>query len=246
MRLHNQVAIITGGASGLGRAAARLFAGEGARVVIADYQEAAGRAAAEAIVQQGGSAIALHVDVSDRESVQAMVNQVLAKYGQIDILVNNAGVTADATLPKMKQEQWDRVIAINLTGVFHCTQAVAPPMMERGYGRIINTSSVVGVYGNFGQTNYAASKGGVIAMTKTWAKELGPKGITCNAVAPGFIRTPMTEAVPEKILKMMEEKVPLRRLGEPIDVAQAYLFLASEAGRYVNGTVLSVDGGLTL
>lgn len=246
MRLHQQVAIITGGASGLGRAAAQLFAGEGAHVVIADYQEATGRETAEAIVQQGGSASSLHVDVSDRESVQAMVNHVVGKYGQIDILINNAGVTADATLPKMKQEQWDRVIAINLTGVFNCTQAVAPFMIERGYGRIINTSSVVGLYGNFGQTNYAASKGGVIAMTKTWAKELGPKGITCNAVAPGFIRTPMTEAVPEKILKMMEEKVPLRRLGEPIDVAQAYLFLASEAGRYVNGTVLSVDGGLTL
>ncbi len=246
MRLHNQVAIITGGASGLGRAAAGLFAQEGAHVVIADYQESAGKEAAEAITQQGGSAICLRVDVSDRESVQAMVNAVIAKYGQIDILINNAGVTADATLPKMKQEMWDRVIAINLTGVFNCTQAAVPFMIERGYGRIISTSSVVGLHGNFGQTNYAASKGGVIAMTKTWAKELGPKGITCNAVAPGFIHTPMTDAVPEKILKRMEEKVPLRRLGEPIDVANAYLFLASEAGRYVNGAVLSVDGGLTL
>jgi len=246
MRLHNQVAIITGGASGLGRAAAQLFAQEGARVVIADYQETAGREVAEAIVRQGGTALGLFVDVSDRASVEAMVNQVLGTFGHIDILINNAGVTADATLPKMKQEQWDHVIAINLTGVFNCTQAAVPSMMERGYGRIINTSSVVGLYGNFGQTNYAASKGGVIAMTKTWAKELGPKGITCNAVAPGFIRTPMTEAVPDKILKMMEEKVPLRRLGDPLDIANAYLFLASEAGQYVNGTVLSVDGGLTL
>jgi len=246
MRLHNQVAIITGGASGLGRAAAQLFAQEGARVVIADYQETAGREVAEAIVRQGGTALGLYVDVSDRASVEAMVNQVLGTFGHIDILINNAGVTADATLSKMKQEQWDHVIAINLTGVFNCTQAAVPSMMERGYGRIINTSSVVGLYGNFGQTNYAASKGGVIAMTKTWAKELGPKGITCNAVAPGFIRTPMTEAVPDKILKMMEEKVPLRRLGDPLDIANAYLFLASEAGRYVNGTVLSVDGGLTL
>ncbi|MFY0544641.1 3-oxoacyl-ACP reductase FabG [Brevibacillus sp. H7] len=246
MRLHNQVAVITGGASGLGRAAAELFAREGAHVVIADYQETLGKEAADAISQQGGSAISLRVDVSDSESVQAMVHSVLGKYGQVDILINNAGVTDDATLPKMKQEQWSRVIAINLTGVFNCTQGVVPFMLERSCGRIISTSSVVGLYGNFGQTNYAASKAGVIAMTKTWAKELGPKGITCNAVAPGFIRTPMTEAVPEKILKMMEEKVPLRRLGEPIDIANAYLFLASDAGRYVNGAVLSVDGGLAL
>jgi 3-oxoacyl-[acyl-carrier protein] reductase len=246
VRLHKQVAIITGGASGLGRAAAMLFAQEGANVVIADFQEAAGQAAADAVAQQGGSAHFVRVDVSERQSVEAMIREVMTRHGRIDILINNAGVTADATLPKMKQEQWDRVIAVNLTGVFLCTQAVVPHMIERGYGRIVNTSSVVGLYGNFGQTNYAASKGGVIAMTKTWAKELGPKGITCNAVAPGFIRTPMTDAVPDKILRTMEEKVPLRQLGEPIDIANAYLYLVSEAGRYLNGAVLSVDGGLTL
>ncbi len=246
MRLQDRVAVITGGASGIGQAAALLFAQEGAKVVVADFQEAGGQSTVSRIEQAGGNALFVKVDVSDRASVDAMLRTALAHYGQIDILINNAGVTADATLPKMTQEQWDRVIAINLTGVFHCTQAVVGHMLERGSGRIISTSSIVGLHGNFGQTNYAASKGGVIAMTKTWAKELGPKGITCNAVAPGFIHTPMTRAVPEKIIKMMEEKVPLRRLGEPIDIANAYLFLASDAGRYINGAVLSVDGGLTL
>lgn len=246
MRLRNRVAIITGAASGLGRAAAELFAQEGASVVVADFQEAEGKKAADSIARQGGSACFVRVDVSDPTSTRAMADEVMRLHGRIDILINNAGVTADATLPKMRQEQWDRVIAVNLSGVFHCTQAVVPHMIGSGFGRIVNTSSVVGLYGNFGQSNYAASKGGVIAMTKTWAKELGPKGITCNAVAPGFIHTPMTDAVPDKIIKMMEEKVPLRHLGEPIDVANAYLFLASDAGRYVNGAVLSIDGGLTL
>lgn len=246
MRLKDRVVIITGGASGIGRTSAFLFAEEGARVAVADYQEAAGKETVAEVNGQGGTAFFVQVDVSNRESVEQMVKKVIDTFGQIDVLINNAGITADATLTKMKQEQWDRVIAINLTGVFNCTQAVVPYMIERGTGRIINTSSIVGITGNFGQTNYAASKGGVIAMTKTWAKELGPKGITCNAVAPGFIETPMTKAVPEKILKLMEEKVPLRRLGDPTDIANAYLYLASDAGRYVNGAVLSIDGGLTI
>ncbi len=246
MRLKDRVVIITGGASGIGRTSAFLFAEEGARVAVADYQEAAGKETVAEVNSQGGTAFFVQVDVSNRESVEQMVKKVIDTFGQIDVLINNAGITADATLTKMKQEQWDRVIAINLTGVFNCTQAVVPYMIERGTGRIINTSSIVGITGNFGQTNYAASKGGVIAMTKTWAKELGPKGITCNAVAPGFIETPMTKAVPEKILKLMEEKVPLRRLGDPTDIANAYLYLASDAGRYVNGAVLSIDGGLTI
>lgn len=244
--MRDRVVIITGGASGIGRTAAFLFAQEGAKVVVADYQEASGKEVVDEIVGQGGIAHFVQVDVSSHEKTQQMAKNVNEHFGQIDVLINNAGITADATLPKMKQEQWDRVIAINLTGVFNCTQAVVPYMLERGAGRIISTSSVVGIHGNFGQTNYAATKGGVIAMTKTWAKELGPKGITCNAVAPGFIETPMTKAVPEKVLKLMEERVPLRRLGDPSDVANAYLYLASDAGRYVNGAVLSIDGGLTL
>lgn len=246
MRMKDRVVIITGGASGIGRTSSLLFAEEGAQVVVADYQETTGKETVAEITEQGGHARFVQVDVSNRSSVEQMVKSVLEAYGQIDVLINNAGITADATLTKMKEEQWDRVIAINLTGVFTCTQLVVPHMVERGSGRIINTSSVVGLYGNFGQTNYAATKGGVIAMTKTWAKELGPKGVTCNAVAPGFIATPMTKAVPEKILKMMEDRVPLRKLGDPLDVANAYLYLASDAGRYVNGAVLSIDGGLTL
>ncbi|MGD8192253.1 beta-ketoacyl-ACP reductase [Brevibacillus ginsengisoli] len=246
MRLKDRVVIITGGASGIGRTTSLLFAEEGAQVVVADYQEATGKETVAKIIGQGGQARFEQVDVSNRSSVERMVQSVLVAYGHIDVLINNAGITADATLTKMKEEQWDRVIAINLTGVFTCTQLVVPHMIERGSGRIISTSSIVGIHGNFGQTNYAATKGGIIAMTKTWAKELGPKGITCNAVAPGFIATPMTKAVPEKILNMMEERVPLRKLGDPLDVANAYLYLASDAGRYVNGAVLSIDGGLSL
>lgn len=246
MRMKDRIVIITGGASGIGRTSSLLFAEEGAHVIVADYQATTGSETVAEITGQGGHARFVQVDVSDRTSVERMVGAVLEAYGHIDVLINNAGITADATLTKMKEEQWDRVIAINLKGVFTCTQLVAPHMIERGSGRIINTSSIVGIAGNYGQTNYAAAKGGLIAMTKTWAKELGPKGVTCNAVAPGFIATPMTNAVPEKILKMMEDRVPLRKLGDPLDVANAYLYLASDAGRYVNGAVLSVDGGLTL
>lgn len=162
------------------------------------------------------------------------------------MLINNAGITLDSLLVKMTDEQWDRVIDINLTGVFNCSRAVAPAMIEQGCGRIINTSSVVGVYGNIGQTNYAATKAGVIGLTKSWAKELGPKGINVNAVAPGYIQTEMTNKVPEKILHLMKEKTPLRRLGTPLDVAKIYLFLASADADFVNGTVVNVDGGLVL
>jgi 3-oxoacyl-[acyl-carrier protein] reductase len=238
--------MITGAGRGLGREGALLFAREGAKVVVAEFDAAAGEEAVRAIKAAGGEAMFAPVNVADRSSVNAMVEAVLARYGRIDILVNNAGITADATLMKMTEEAWDRVIAVNLTGVFHCTQAVVPTMVSQGYGRIINTASVVGLYGNFGQTNYAAAKAGVIGMTKTWAKELGPKGITVNAVAPGFIVTEMTAKMPEKILALMKEKTPVRRLGTPADVANAYLFLALEESSFINGAVLSVDGGLTL
>jgi 3-oxoacyl-[acyl-carrier protein] reductase len=246
MRLKDRVAIITGGASGIGLAAVKKFLAEGAKVVVADYNQEAGEKVASELRETGAEVTFIAVDVSNRESVEQMVSKTIETYGHIDILVNNAGITQDAMLHKMSYEQWDRVISINLTGVFNCTQAVVHHMREREYGRIINTSSIVGKFGNIGQTNYAAAKAGVIGMTQTWAKELGRKGITVNAVAPGFIRTPMTEKMPEKILAMMQEKVNLGRLGEAEDVANAYLFLASDEASYINGIVLSVDGGLSI
>lgn len=246
MRLKGKVAIITGAGRGIGREAALRFCEEGARVVVAEYDAYSGEATAALLREKGYEAVFLQVNVADSHSVAAMVETARARFGRIDILVNNAGITADATLLKMSEEQFDRVIAINLKGVFNCTRAVAPLMADQGWGRIINTSSVVGLYGNFGQTNYAAAKAGVIGMTMTWAKELGRKGITVNAVAPGFIMTDMVAAMPEKVLAAMKEKVPAQALGEPRDIANAYLFLASDEARYVNGATLSVDGGLTI
>lgn len=244
-RLQDRVAIITGGASGIGFATARRFLQEGAKVAIIDIRQEEGEAALQQLQTEGDVRLFV-VDVRHTQEIEAMVAQVLEHYGRIDILINNAGITADATLAKMSDEAWQRVIDINLTGVFACTRAVVPHMIEQGYGRILSTSSVVGLYGNFGQTNYAATKAGVIAMTKTWAKELGRKGITANAVAPGFIRTAMTEKMPEKVLTMMKERVPLQRLGEVEDIANAFVYLASEEASYVNGAVLSVDGGVNL
>jgi 3-oxoacyl-[acyl-carrier protein] reductase len=171
---------------------------------------------------------------------------MINKFGKIDVLVNNAGITRDATLAKMNVEQWQQVIDINLTGVFNCTRSVVPHMIEKGYGRIISISSVVGLYGNFGQTNYAAAKAGVIAMTQTWAKELGRKGIHANAVAPGFIHTEILNAMPEEVLEKMRSKVPVQRLGKPEDIANINAFLASDQADYINGATISVDGGITL
>jgi 3-oxoacyl-[acyl-carrier protein] reductase len=245
MLLESKVAIITGGGSGLGESAAQLFAENGAKVVIADYNIINANRVTAAINENGGEAMAIWLDVADRTSVDNMVFHVKRLLGKIDILVNNAGITKDKTLLKMTDEQFDAVIATNLKGVFNCTQAVAPHMVEQGFGRIINTSSVVR-NGNVGQTNYSASKAAVVAMTKTWAKELGKKGINVNAVAPGFIATPMTKAMPAAVLKAMDEQVPLKRLGDPEDIANAYLYLASELSNYVNGTVLCVDGGLVI
>ncbi|HYG60701.1 MAG TPA: 3-oxoacyl-ACP reductase FabG [Symbiobacteriaceae bacterium] len=246
MRLKERVVLITGGARGIGRESALAFAREGARVVVADFNAEAGEQTAAEIQAGGTEAMFVQVNVADRASVGAAVEAVLARFGRIDILVNNAGITADATLMKMTEEAWDKVIAVNLKGVFNVTQAVAPSMVANGYGRIINTSSVVGRYGNFGQTNYVATKAGVIGMTQTWAKELGPKGVTCNAVSPGFILTEMTAKMPEKVLEMMKEKAPVRRLGLPADIANAYVFLALDESSFVNGHVLAVDGGLVL
>lgn len=246
MKLRDRVAIITGAGRGIGRDGALAFAREGAKVVVADFDAESGEQTAAEIQAAGSEAMFVKVNVADRASVAAMVESVLIRFGRIDILVNNAGITADATLAKMTEEAWDKVITVNLKGVFNVTQAVLPTMVAQGYGRIINTSSVVGRFGNFGQTNYAATKAGVIGMTYTWAKELGPKGITVNAVAPGFILTDMTAKMPEKVLEAMKEKAPVKRLGLPADIANAYLFLAQEESSFVNGHVLAVDGGLVL
>jgi 3-oxoacyl-[acyl-carrier protein] reductase len=245
MRLKDRVAIITGAGQGIGQSAALRFAEEGAKVAVVDIVEAAAQAVASEITAAGGEALAITTNVAERASVSAMVERVLAQWGQIDILVNNAGILRDATLVKLTEENFDAVISVNLKGVFNCTQAVAPHMIARGSGRIINTSSVVGLYGNFGQTNYVAAKAGVIGMTKVWARELGRKGITVNAVAPGFIATEMVRSMPENIVQAMIDKVPLRRMGDPVEIANAYLWLASDEASYVNGAVISVDGGVT-
>ncbi|MHB1391666.1 MAG: 3-oxoacyl-[acyl-carrier-protein] reductase [Clostridia bacterium] len=246
MRLKDKVAIITGSTKGIGKETAMVFAREGAKVVVAGTRENAIKEVVEEIKAMGAEAIGFKVDVSKRAQVDEMVAGVKQAWGRIDILVNNAGITADAMLKKMTEDQFDSVININLKGVYNCAQAVLDTMTEQGGGVILNTSSVVGLYGNVGQTNYAAAKWGVIGMTKTWAKELGRKGIRVNAVAPGFIMTPMTEAVPEKVLDMMKEKAPLQRLGKPEDIANAFLFLASDEASFVTGAVLSVDGGLVI
>ncbi|HWQ95808.1 MAG TPA: 3-oxoacyl-ACP reductase FabG [Candidatus Methylomirabilis sp.] len=245
MRLENKVVIITGAGSGIGKETALLFAEEGAKVVVADVNEKAGEGTV-AQIKKNGEGFFVKLDVSNREQSKHMVKSTLEKYGRIDILINNAGIVQDAFLSKMTEEQWDKVININLKGVFNCAQAVVEVMMNQGNGVIINTSSIVGLNGNVGQVNYAATKAGLIGMTKTLAKELGKKGIRVNAVAPGFIATPMTSNVPEKILEMMKEKTPLRRLGEAKDVAYAYLYLASDEANFVNGAVLCVDGGLII
>lgn len=246
MKLKDKVAIITGSANGIGKAALDLFLHEGAKVVIADFDEEAGKQLEQDYIQNGFDCMYVQLNVANSESVKTMVEQVIEKYGKIDILINNAGITRDALLVKMEEEQFNQVLDVNLKGVFHCTQAVVPHMVEQGSGKIINTSSVSGVYGNVGQTNYAATKAAVVGMTKTWAKELGRKGINVNAVAPGFTRTTMVEKMPKRVLDYMESIVSLQRLGDPTDIAKAYLFLSSDDSNYVTGHVLHVDGGIMM
>ena len=240
-RFSGKVALITGGARGIGRATAQAFAAEGARVIVADVDAEASEATARAL---GGGAIGLGLDVADPQSVKTVVAAALSRAERIDVLVNNAGITRDATLLKTSDEAWDSVIAVNLTGTFYMTREVAPHMVARGSGAIINASSVVGVYGNFGQSNYVATKSGVIGMTRVWARELGRKGVRVNCIAPGFIATDMTAKMPEDVLEGMKKKTPLGRLGAPEDVARAYVFLASDDASFINGQVLGVDGGL--
>lgn len=246
MRLLDKVAIITGGARGIGEATAKKFVKEGAKVVIADINQEDIERTVDEIKAMGGEITGIIVDVTSRESVDKMIADTIKEYGRLDVLVNNAGITMDSTLIKMTEDQWDKVIDVNLKGVFNCGQAAAKVMAEQGSGVILNASSVVGIHGNFGQTNYAATKWGVIGMTKTWAKELGRKGVRSNAVAPGFILTPMVQKMPENVLDMMKSKAPLGRLGEPEDIANAYAFLASDEAKFITGSVLEVTGGVVL
>ncbi|MFD2786761.1 3-oxoacyl-ACP reductase FabG [Hymenobacter rubripertinctus] len=245
-RAQDKVVIITGGASGIGRVSALRFAAEGAKVVIWDIDKAKAEATLAEIEAAGGHAVMAIVNTTQPEQVAAAAQAAHAQFGRLDVLINNAGITRDATLRKMTLAQWQQVLDVNLTGVFVCTQAVAPFMEAQQSGRIINTSSVVGLYGNFGQANYAATKAGLIGFTKTLARELGKFNITVNAVAPGFIATDMIDTIPEKVVEMIKGRTPLRRLGTPDDIASAYLFLASDEAGFISGTVLSVDGAVTI
>ncbi len=252
MRLKDKVALITGGAAGIGKATAQRFIEEGAKIVICDVNAEAG----QVTVQELGSNAAFYkVSVTDRQAVQEWVDDVVARYGRVDVLVNNAGILRDNQLVRFKdgelvkqmpEAEFDLVIAVNLKGVFNCAQAVAPHMIRQGGGVILSASSVVGLDGNFGQTNYVATKAGVIGMTKVWARELGRYGIRVNAVAPGFTATEILVSMPEKVLDGMRARTPLGRLGEPRDIANAYLFLASDEASFITGAVLRVDGGIVV
>lgn len=246
MRLSNKISIITGAANGIGLAAARKFADEGASVILCDIDSQQVENAAQAIRDNGGDASGFAVNVTDRDGIAAMVQQVHTRFGRIDVLVNNAGITRDARLVKMTEAQFDAVINVNLKGVFNCTQAVAEIMLAQGSGSIINTSSVSGTFGNFGQSNYAAAKAGIIGLTKTWARELGAKGVRVNTVVPGSIATSILDTVPEAVLKQIEQACWLRRIGQPEELANVYAFLASDEASYVNGATIEVSGGVSL
>ena len=239
--LDGKICIVTGGGRGIGKATAEKFSGEGATVIIAENDEKTGQSVADALKGKF-----IKTDVSNQESVNVLFQSVMDAYTRVDVLVNNAGILMDNTLTKMDEDQFDSVINVNLKGVYLCGRAAADIMKEQGSGVILNASSVVAHNGNFGQTNYVATKSGVIGMTKVWARELGKDGVRVNAVAPGFIKTEMTTQMPEKIIKMMGEKVPVKRWGEVDDVANTYCFLASDEASYISGTVLNVDGGVVV
>ncbi len=242
MRLENKVAIVTGGARGIGQAIAELFAKEGAKVIIWDLLDV-GSDTAAAIGESGGVAEFTKLSVTDQEAIDAEVARIVEKYGRVDILINNAGITRDKSLAKMTVDDWDAVIDVNLKSVFLCTKAVLPHMREQNYGRIVSASSTTGLWGNFGQTNYAAAKAGIIGMTKTWALELGKYGITVNAIAPGFTLTDMTKAMPDAIIEGAKQQIPMRMIAEPIDIAYGYLYLSSDEARFVTGSTLCISGG---
>jgi 3-oxoacyl-[acyl-carrier protein] reductase len=246
MRLAGKVSIITGGARGIGLATALKFAREGALVILCDVDKAGVDAAVKEVHEAGGEALGFVVDVTKPATIQAMVNAVVKKYGRIDVLVNNAGIVQDAQMLKMSEVQFDRVIDVNLKGTYNCAKAVADIMVQQGSGVILNASSIVGIYGNFGQTNYAASKFGVIGMVKTWARELGRKGVRANAVCPGFVETTILSSIPEKVLDAMKARVPMGRLAKPEEIANTYAFLASDEASYINGAVIEVSGGATV
>ena len=246
MRLKDKVAIITGSARGIGQATAVKFAAEGARVVVCDLDRKAVDEVVAQITASGAQAIGFTLNVTDKASIAAMVKGVTDKYGRIDVLVNNAGIVDDAMLRKMTDDQFERVIDINLKGTYNCARAVVDIMIAQGAGVILNASSVVGLYGNFGQTNYAASKFGVIGMAKTWARELGRKGIRANAVCPGFVETTILKSIPQKVMQAMIDRVPLGRLARPEEIANTYAFLASDEASYINGAVIEVSGGATV
>ena len=246
MRLLDNVAIITGAGQGIGQATAVKFAKEGAKVVACDINKASVQSTVDLVIEGGGEAIGFIVDVTNKESIAAMVKGVMAKWGRIDTLVNNAGIVEDAQFKKMSEDQFDRVIDVNLKGVYNCTKAVVDIMLTQSSGCILNASSIVGIYGNFGQTNYAATKFGVIGMVKTWARELGRKGIRANAICPGFVETPILASMPEKVVRMMEDRVPMGRLAKPEEIANTYAWLASDEASYINGAVIEVSGGVTI
>jgi 3-oxoacyl-[acyl-carrier protein] reductase len=249
LRLNKKVAIITGAANGIGFATAEKFINEGAIVIVCDInaeQIKQAVVALEEVTSIKNQAEGFVMNVTDRAGIDAVVESVIKKYGCIDILINNAGITKDARLVNMTEEQFDAVIDVNLKGVFNCTQAVVPHMLKAGKGAIVSASSVVGLYGNFGQTNYAATKFGVIGLTMTWARELGPKGIRVNAVCPGFVETGILSSMPEDVLKGMKDRSWLRRLGQPEELANVYAFLASDESSYINGIALEASGGISL
>jgi 3-oxoacyl-[acyl-carrier protein] reductase len=244
MRLKNRVAIVTGGARGIGKAVSELFAKEGATVIIWDLLDE-GVQTAKTINEAGGKAEFHKISVTDKATVNKAAADVHSRFGKIDILINNAGITRDKTLQKMSEDEWDAVIDVNLKGVFLCTQAVSGFMKDANYGRIVTAASNVGLRGNFGQTNYSATKAGVIAMSKTWTMELGKYGITANALAPGFTLTEMVDKIPAEHLEAIKKQIPLQTAAQPIDIAYGYLYLASDEARYVSGICLTIDGGIS-
>jgi len=246
MRLEGKVALVTGGARGIGREIAMTLAGEGADIVIWDVNQADAMNTCKEIESLGRKTLAEQVDVTNFEMVETAVNKILDKYGKLDILVNNAGITKDNLLLRMSQQEWDAVLSVNLKGTFNCTKAVFRPMSKQRSGRIVNIASIIGIIGNYGQANYAASKAGIIALTKTAARELAARNVTVNAIAPGFIQTEMTAKLPEDVKAKMMSAIPMAKLGTPKDVANACLFLASNEADYITGQTIVVDGGMVM